>query len=221
MYRIAVPPIPFHIDPIMSRLFNHRTRCNALVHLLPGWLILATMLPAIGPHVTASTDAGDIEFFEARIRPLLATHCYECHSVRENTRKGGLTLDTREGVLKGGQSGPVLVPGDPDRSLLVQAVRHLNEDLQMPSKSDKLSDQEIADLAAWVRIGAPDPRVGPETPAIVGSTAGSHWAFQPITHPAPPPVRHEDKVRTPVDAFILARLEANHLEPSPTTDRRT
>ncbi|HVR36004.1 MAG TPA: PSD1 and planctomycete cytochrome C domain-containing protein [Methylomirabilota bacterium] len=192
-----------------------------MFHRLPGWLVLAAMLPAIGPRVTASTDAGDIEFFEARIRPLLATHCYECHSARENTSKGGLTLDTREGVLKGGHSGPVLVPGDPDRSRLVQAVRHLNEDLKMPPESDKLTEPEIADLAAWVRLGAPDPRTGPDTPAIESSNAGSHWAFQPITHPAPPLVRHEDKVRTPVDAFILDRLEANHLEPSPPADRRT
>src|SRR3990170_3947117 len=110
MYRIAVPSISFHIDRIMSRPVNHRTRCQNLFPLLPGWWVLASMLAATCPRASASNDTSDIEFFESRIRPLLAAHCYECHSVRENTSKGDLTLDTREGVLKGGQSGPVLVP---------------------------------------------------------------------------------------------------------------
>src|SRR5687767_10597891 len=99
-----------------------------------------------------------IEFFEKRIRPVLAEHCYECHSATSKKVKGELLLDTRESVLKGGENGPAIVPGDPEKSLLIKAVRYADADLQMPPKDKKLTSSQIADLEAWVKMGAPDPR---------------------------------------------------------------
>src|SRR3954469_12515026 len=101
--------------------------------------------------------ADDAEFFEKKIRPLLVENCYECHSAKSEELKGGLRLDTREGVLKGGETGAIIVGNDPEKSLIIQAVRYKNEKLQMPPDG-KLSDAQIADLETWVRMGAPDPR---------------------------------------------------------------
>ncbi len=111
-------------------------------------------------------SADQLEFFEKKIRPLLAEHCYECHSSTSKKVKGDLLLDTREGTLKGGENGVVIVPGDPDKSRLIKAVRYTDPDLQMPPKNKKLADSQIADLVAWVKMGVPDPRTN-AAPAIV------------------------------------------------------
>jgi hypothetical protein len=135
-----------------------------------------------------------------------------------------LLLDTREGLLQGGDTGPALKPGDVERSLLITAVRYTNDDLRMPPKNKKLAPAQIANLEAWVKMGAPDPRTPPAGPAKVEAIrqqAHSHWAFQPIRKPAVPSVKHKRLVRTPVDNFILARLEAANLPPSPMADKRT
>src|SRR5881628_1971161 len=108
------------------------------------------------PQLTAAQTA----FFENKIRPLLTKNCYKCHSSESLKLKGELRLDTREGLLKGGSSGPAIVPGDPEKSLLIKAVRYTDPDLQMPPKGDKLSDEQIKDLVTWVKMGAPDPRTG-------------------------------------------------------------
>ena len=134
-------------------------------------MLLVSLYVAMGSSYARAADTPEaIEFFEKRIRPILATHCYECHSMQSKKRKGGLWLDTRDSLMKGGESGPALVPGDPDRSLLIRAVRHVDKDLQMPPKM-KLTDGQIADLAAWVKMGAPDPaqdddRKGPRADEI-------------------------------------------------------
>jgi mono/diheme cytochrome c family protein len=107
-----------------------------------------------------SARADDAAFFESKIRPILVEHCYECHSA-DKKQKGDLLLDTKEGTLKGGDTGPALVAGDPAKSLLIQAVKWQGE-LEMPPKK-KLSDAQIADLEAWIKAGAPDPRSGPRT----------------------------------------------------------
>jgi mono/diheme cytochrome c family protein len=99
--------------------------------------------------------ADGAEFFEQKIRPILVERCYKCHSREAEKLKGGLLLDSRAGVLKGGENGPVIVPGDPDRSTLIKAVRYTDPDLQMPPKNQKLPDQQIADLEAWVKMGTP------------------------------------------------------------------
>src|SRR6266478_7724036 len=90
-----------------------------------------------------------IEFYEKEVQPLLAENCYKCHSHQSDKIKGGFVLDSRDALLKGGETGPAIVPGDPDKSLLIKAVRHIDEDLQMPPKGNKLADEQISDLVAW------------------------------------------------------------------------
>jgi len=174
----------------------------------------------------AEPTAAQIEFFEKKIRPIFAEHCYSCHSDKAEKVKGGLRLDTREALLKGGSSGAVIVPGDPDASPLIKAVRYQDEELRMPATKGggkKLSDDQIAALEAWVKLGAPDPRItgGPRPLTDIREARARHWAFQPVRKPAPPEVKKNRWVQTPVDAFVLAKLEQKHLNPAPPADRRT
>jgi mono/diheme cytochrome c family protein len=163
------------------------------------------------------------DFFESKIRPILVKDCYNCHSQQAPKIKGGLTLDTRDGWLKGGATGPAIVPGDPEKSLLIKAVRYTDEDLQMPPNNKKLSDAEIASLVSWVKMGAPDPRVvnAGGTNLYATQLAKDHWAFKPIQNPPVPDVADTNWIKTPVDAFILAKLEENGLKPNPIADKRT
>jgi hypothetical protein len=169
-------------------------------------------------------DAAGIEFFEKQVRPLLVTHCYECHSGSEI--KGGLNLDTRDGVVRGGDSGAVIVPGEIDKSRLIEAIRYKNPDLQMPPKGP-LSPTEVATFEKWVALGAPDPRTEPTDDAAPKSDGMSieegreFWSFRPVASPSLPKVQRRDWVLTPIDAFVLARLEASGLEPAPPADKRT
>jgi len=121
------------------------------------------------------------EFFENKIRPLLVERCYECHSA-EKKQKGGLLLDTREGTLKGGDTGPAVVEGDASKSLLITAVKWTDKDLQMPPKK-QLGAEEIAALEEWVKMGAPDPRGGARVLTKIEEhleNSKQHWSFQPI-----------------------------------------
>ncbi|MEO6741478.1 MAG: c-type cytochrome domain-containing protein, partial [Chthoniobacteraceae bacterium] len=111
---------------------------------------------AAGALHAAEPSAQQVEFFEKQIRPILAERCYECHSA-EKKQKGGLSLDTRESTLKGGDTGPALVPGNLEKSLLIEAVRYTNHDMQMPPKR-RLAEAEVKALEEWVKMGAPDPR---------------------------------------------------------------
>src|SRR5438445_4248072 len=115
------------------------------------------------PSPAAEPTPQQLEFFETKIRPLFAEYCYTCHSEKAEKLKGGLRLDTPEALLKGGDSGPAIVPGEPDASLLIKAIRYTDPDLQMPPKNKKLPAQEIANLEAWVKMGAPLP--APPSPA--------------------------------------------------------
>jgi hypothetical protein len=169
---------------------------------------------------SAASDPG-VEFFERKIRPLLVERCYECHSAQAEKLKGGLFLDTKEGVLKGGDSGPAIVPGNPDKSLLIKAVRYTSDDLQMPPKNKRLPDEQIADLEEWVKMGAPDPRTGQEAVRGDARSSKDHWAFQPIKPVSLPTVRNTRWIQSPVDAFILAKLEEKGLTPNPPADKRT
>jgi hypothetical protein len=165
-----------------------------------------------------------MEFFESKIRPVLVDSCYPCHSQQSAKIKGGLLLDTRDGLLKGGDTGPAIKPGDVENSLLIKAVRYTDDDLRMPPKNKKLAAAQIADLEAWVKMGAPDPRTaqsGLSKAESIREKARTHWAFQPIRKPNVPSVKHNRWVRTPVDNFILAGLEAAKLTPSPRADKRT
>ncbi len=159
-------------------------------------------------------NKSDIEFFEQNIRPLLADKCYKCHSAELGKSKGALTLDTREGLLRGGETGPAIIAGKPEISLLIKAVSWADEDLKMPPKKEggKLSDAQIAVLTKWVAMGAPDPReAAPKTPATtITPEARAHWAFQPVKKPAVPSIKADAAVaiQNDIDTFILAKLQA-------------
>ena len=174
--------------------------------------------------MAAQTDeASHFEFFERRVRPLLAKHCFACHGSAIDSPQGSLRLDQRAGLLKGGNRGPAIVPHEPDRSLLIQAVR--GDSFQMPP-GGKLREREVADLVEWIRLGAP----WPEAKAAATPTASvvdepdwekiraGHWAWKPIRKPAPPRVSAESRVRNPIDSFVLAKLESAGLEPAPAAD---
>lgn len=193
-----------------------------MVRFLNSFVFSLGLLLGLSVHAETTPDPAAIEFFESKIRPVLAEHCYSCHSQKAEKIKGGLYLDTKEATLKGGDSGPSVVPGDPDKSLLIQAVRYKDENLQMPPKGKKLSDQQIADLETWVKMGAPDPRSG-ENKALSEAEAkrSSHWAFKAIAVPAVPEVKNKAAVRNEIDSFVVAKLEQEGLEPSPPADKRT
>lgn len=161
-----------------------------------------------------------LDFFENKIRPILADSCYKCHSAFAEKVKGGLLLDSREALLKGGDSGAVIVPGDPETSLLIKAVRYTDPDLQMP-KDKKLDDDQIADLTAWVKMGAPDPRSATAEQKKYSDSKTNHWAWQPVKRQAIPEVSDPSWCQTPVDYFILAQLDENGLKPNPPADKRT
>jgi hypothetical protein len=188
-------------------------------------LVLLAGASLAWPQEAGDRERAGVEFFEKRIRPILVERCYECHSPQAKKLKGNLLLDTRAGLLKGGDLGPSLVPGNPDQSLLVKAVRWIDEDLKMPPKK-RLPPEEVADLEAWVKMGAPDPR-GAEAAAVPArkkldlAKAREFWAFRPLASPPPPSPRRSGWARNGVDAFILHALEARGLEPVTDADPRT
>ncbi|MEO6033684.1 MAG: DUF1553 domain-containing protein, partial [Verrucomicrobiota bacterium] len=171
----------------------------------------------------AELAKAQLDFFEGKIRPILTENCYKCHSAEQGKSKGDLTLDTRDGWSKGGKTGPAIVPGNPDKSLLIQAVRYTDADLQMPPKDKKLSEIQINDLVTWIRMGAPDPRVPSAAVASkgFGKTAKEHWAFKPIKKTTIPEVKETNWIAAPIDAFVLAKLESNGMKPSAPADKRT
>src|SRR2546429_5985076 len=137
------------------------------------------LLPLLGLN-TRGAVADGTEFFEKKIRPLLVENCYKCHSHESEKLKGSLFLDSRDGLLKGGETGPAIVPGDPEKSLLIKAVRYTDKDLRMPPKDKKLSDEQIADLEAWVKMGAPEPPTDKLETRNSKLSTKQHWAFQPV-----------------------------------------
>jgi hypothetical protein len=167
-----------------------------------------------------------VEFFERHIRPVLVERCYECHSTQARKVKGKLLLDSASGIAKGGASGPVLVPGDVEKSRLIQAIRWTEADFAMPPKG-KLSPQQIERFEQWVKMGAPDPRTesasgSPKKAATPDLDAGRKWwAFRPATPTAAPVVKQAAWARKNIDFFVLHELEAKQLSPSPRADPRT
>src|SRR5579871_4161070 len=151
-------------------------------------LLLAVLLAIPRQGLAQQLTQQQSEYFEAKVRPLLIKNCYQCHSQQAPKLKGGLSLENRDGWTKGGDNGPAIVPGDPEKSLLIKAVRYKDEDLQMPPKGEKLSDTDIATLETWVKMGAPDPRTGALAAANKSKSPRDHWAFKPITHPTVPEV---------------------------------
>ena len=175
--------------------------------LLALWAVAGASRPVSAADMTPSQS----DFFENKIRPMLADHCYKCHSSHADKLKGGLLLDSREALLKGGDNGPAIVPGDPEASLLIKAVRYMDPDLQMP-KDKKLPDDEIADLVAWVKMGAPDPRSATADQRKWTDNKTNHWAWQPVKRVPVPEVSYPDWCQTPVDDFILAKLDESGLQ---------
>lgn len=169
----------------------------------------------------ADLKLADVEFFESRIRPVLVAECYECHDAKK--QKGDLRLDYRDGLLKGGEEGPAIVPGDAKKSLLLQSINHTHETLQMPKKRPKLDAKIIADFAEWINRGAPDPRTkAPEdsiTPAWSDllKVRKNWWSFQPVTSPGVP----AGKAASPIDRFLDAKIAAAGITPSATADKAT
>lgn len=163
--------------------------------------------------LAASLKAEDFAFFETKIRPVLIDKCYSCHSAEAKKIKGGLLLDTREGIRRGGDTGPAVVPGDLKKSLLIAAI-HYEDDLEMPPK-EKLSPQVIKAFEQWITSGAADPRDGKSaaTSTIDLEAGKKHWSFQPISNPPVPKVKDEAWPRTDIDRFILAALEEKGLRP--------
>jgi hypothetical protein len=180
---------------------------------------------AEGMKFVDTPTAEQVEFFEKRVRPILAEHCYECHSTSAKKLRGGLLLDSRSGIRKGGDTGPAMTPGDPDASLLIQAVRHADQDIAMPPKK-KLSAAAIADLEAWVKLGAPDPR-SDDTLAMVKAKsaidwtkAREWWSFRPLVLPKVPAVKNRTWPASDVDRFILTRIEQAGLKPAADAEKR-
>ena len=190
------------------------------------WIASGAVDPR-GDGLAAALTPAD-ELFEKKIRPVLVANCFSCHSSTRKAPMGGLSLDTKAGLAKGGSSGPAVVPGKPDESRMLQALTYSNNTLQMPP-SGKLADSVIADFRQWIAAGAPDPRKdvaaasGTPTPLKGMSIADGRkwWSFQPVKELPAPKVQDAAWVRGKLDAFILAKLEQNRLKPSPQADKRT
>ncbi len=179
------------------------------------------LLPAIfACALQLSAETADAEFFEMKIRPLLAGNCHSCHT---DGALGGLRLDSRDAILKGGKSGPAAVAGKPGDSLLIQAVRRTHVRIKMPPIGP-LNANEVADLEEWVNRGLPWPEKQEKeltaAATVITPAQRSFWSFQPVKKAAPPKVRDEKWVKTPVDRFILAGLEAAKLSPAKPAEKR-
>lgn len=207
---------------IGRRTLHSISRVTILLRLAGTWALCLLGWGQVTATVAAQAPAPE-EFFESRVRPVLVTHCYACHT---SSQLGGLRLDSREGLLKGGKSGPALVPGKPEESLLIRAVQQVDEKLKMPM-GGKLKDQEIADLMEWVKAGAPWPQSQSAPPstgsgdALITAARRQFWSFLPIRKPALPQVKNASWVKRPLDRFVLSRLEAEGLVPAKSADRRT
>lgn len=194
---------------------------------LPRFLLFAISsgcLLARGALCFAEPSAEQLEFFEKKVRPVLVERCQKCHGAEKH--EAGLRLDRRAGAFKGGDSGQVIMPGEPDKSSFIEAIRYKG-DIQMPP-AGKLSDDELATLVAWVKMGAPWPAEQPAdgapglaTPRSPEEAQAGHWAYQPVVRPAVSDVKAVEWCQNPVDRFILHELEGQGLVPSQPADRRT
>ncbi|ADB17992.1 protein of unknown function DUF1549 [Pirellula staleyi DSM 6068] len=165
------------------------------------------------------TDRAALDHFEKRVRPVLAKHCYRCHSTESGKAEGNLRLDSRDSIRLGGDRGPAVVPHKPAESILLDAVKHVADDLKMPPRAPQLEMSVIADLETWIKEGAIDPREATATRSV--SNPADFWAYQPIRDVAVPQVEDSDWPRTFVDHFVLAKLQEKQLSPSPDASPRT
>ncbi|MFO0905098.1 MAG: PSD1 and planctomycete cytochrome C domain-containing protein [Pirellulales bacterium] len=177
--------------------------------------LLVTCLAAADEGGEAAREAEALRHFELKVRPVLVERCEKCHGVKKQW--GGLRVDRRDALLKGGDSGPAVVPGKPDESLLVRAIRHQADAPQMP-EDGKLSDAQIRDFELWVERGAAFPA---SIDAVAAKKREEHWSYQPLAAPSLPAVRAADWPRTWIDAFLLAEQESHELTPNVAADRAT
>jgi hypothetical protein len=186
-------------------------------------VILTALLFCSQAAMGADIDPAAVDFFEKKIRPVLVQHCYECHSVEAKQLRAGLRVDTRELIRQGGESGPAVVPGKIDESLLITALRY--ESFEMPP-TGRLPDEVITDFVKWVEMGAPDPRDGREVDAgtkrVIDIEAGRQfWAFQPPVRAAVPRPADASWPRGDIDRFLRAKQEESGLVPGRDAERRT
>ncbi|MEO6787479.1 MAG: DUF1549 domain-containing protein [Chthoniobacteraceae bacterium] len=195
----------------------------------------------LAPFATQAADIHGDALFRDKVQPILSQHCFKCHSHGEKM-KANLLVDSREALLTGGDTGPALVPGDPAKSLIIEAINYKNTDLQMPPKGEKLSDAQIATLTEWVKLGAPWPeepgqKMKPRPRGTITDKDRQWWAFKPVAKVEPPPLSAQSSVPSsqsggpklstenwalstdPIDRFILAALNAAKLKPAPPADK--
>ena len=197
----------------------------------PGLRLAALIVLATSGLPASAGAQSPADFFETRVRPVLAANCYACHT---GVQSGGLRMDSREALLRGGGSGPAIVPGDPEDSLLMRVVRHEIEGREMPRGGEALGARDVEGLGAWIRMGAPWPEAAPEA-AAVASAAGAEmpdrsapaamprrevtaaergfWSFRPLAEPAVPRPPGSNRARTDIDRFVVAKLEEKGLTP--------
>ena len=189
-----------------------------------GIALRSAYIHAIATTAIMAQVAASPEFFESKIRPILANNCYSCHTA---TAMGGLRLDGPEGLTRGGKHGPLLTPGDPEKSALILAVRQTDANFKMPMGS-KLKESEISDLTAWVKAGAPWPKSAVVT-TVVKAEGGTYvirpamrnfWSFQPLKEVTPPVFKDTKWAKTPIDKFVLARLDKEGLKPVKSASKR-
>ncbi|MEO6742119.1 MAG: DUF1549 domain-containing protein [Chthoniobacteraceae bacterium] len=193
------------------------------------------------PVISAAAESQGEAFFREKVQPVLSQRCYKCHSHGEKM-KGNLLVDSREALLTGGDTGPAIVPGDPAKSLIIEAIGYKNEDMQMPPKGEKLSDAQIATLTEWVKLGAPWPelpgqKMKPRPRGKISDEDRQWWAFRPVVKTEPPKVNAQSSILSapkdgsrlgmdrfststnPIDRFIFASLNAAKLRPAPAAEK--
>jgi len=188
-------------------------------------LLVCLMVLASTTLTQAADEPNSITVYEQQVRGILQKHCYKCHSHENEKPKGDLLVDSAEAMLMGGESGPSLIPGRPEKSLLIEAVSHQNG-MKMPPDGPKLSAGEISALSQWIKLGGKGPKVSSNLPNGPTKRTGkitpedkNWWAFRPIVAPPPPAVKQTQWVRNPIDKFVLAKLEAEGLAPAPEASR--
>ncbi|MCI0699552.1 MAG: DUF1549 domain-containing protein, partial [Planctomycetia bacterium] len=208
------------------------TRLLLASAFLVGALVAAIVAPdASAQPKTSSTfvdkpTADQLAFFEKKIRPVLVDHCYKCHSAEAEKVKAEFFLDTRDGLRKGAAGGPPIIPGSPEKSKLIAALKHRNPETAMPPKG-KLPDSVIADFETWIKMGAPDPRdgkavaVGPKY--VVDIEKGRQfWSFVAPKNVSPPELQKPKfEIRSDIDKFIATKWEEKGLTPVGDADKRT
>src|SRR5436190_18678656 len=182
--------------------------CRLLKLLLGNGMLWVAAVFSIGQAATPKDGASaDSDFFENRIRPILVERCYQCHSAEKKQSKGGLKLDSRDDVLKGGHGGPAVIPGRPEGSLLIRAIRRTDKDLKMPpAADDALTPAQVQDFVAWVKLGLPFPGpAGAPSPDVHPSLdlvkARQFWSFRPLKDPPLPKVKQPDWPQDSIDRF--------------------